>query len=100
MMGLPDRFRPHMAGNMRAIIQFELTGSGGGPWTLTIAAGRCQVATGRVKEPDATVTMSADEFAGINTGEIHAPDLFWSGRIGIEGNTEAVIALAPVMGWQ
>jgi predicted lipid carrier protein YhbT len=53
-----------------------------------------------VENPDATVTMAASDFVGINTGEISAPDIFWSGRIHIQGDVEAVIGLAPVMNWQ
>jgi hypothetical protein len=43
--------------------------------------------------------MAAADFIGINSGAIPAPEIFWGGRIDIEGDVEAVIGLAPVMGW-
>jgi hypothetical protein len=39
MAGLPDRFRPEMAGNLRSTIQLNLTGPEGGQWTMAIAEG-------------------------------------------------------------
>ncbi len=100
MHSLPARFRPKLAGRMRAVIQFRLTGPDGGEWVLSIADGACTVRPGQAENPAACVTMAAAEFVAINTGEIGAPALFWSGRIEIEGDVEVVIGLAPVMGWQ
>jgi putative sterol carrier protein len=100
MATLPDRFRPKMAGKMQAIVQFELTGNRGGSWTLTISDGSCSTSAGSAKQPDATVTMSAVDFVGINTGAVYAPDIFWSGQIDIQGDVEVVIALALIFGWQ
>jgi len=100
MRSLPGRFWPKMAGNMKATIQFDFTGTNDRLWVLSIASGACVVRPGLDETADATVMMSAADFVGINTGEINATDVFWSGRIQIEGDAEAVIALAPVMGWQ
>jgi putative sterol carrier protein len=100
MASLSDRFRPLLAGKMQAFVQFELTGNSGGSWTLTISDGSCSTSPGNAKQPDATVTMSAADFVGINTGAVYAPDIFWSGQINIQGDVEVVIALAPIFGWQ
>ncbi len=99
MESLPQRFRPKMAGNLVTTIQFDFSGKDGGRWWLRIAEGRCIVGQGDVIDPQATVRMSAADFAGINDGAIHAPDVFWSGRIDIEGSVEAVLALPPIMDW-
>ena len=99
MLSLPGRFQPKMAGKMRATIQFSFSGGESGDWVLTIGDGRCMVAEGLVEHPDATVTMTAADFVGINSGDIPAPEVFWGGRIDIEGDVEAVIGLAPVMNW-
>ena len=97
---LPGRFRPRMAGNLATTIQFDFTGEDGGRWWMRIAEGACQVGQGDVKAADATVTMSAADFVGINEGTVSAPDVFWSGRIDITGDIEAVLALPPVMDWR
>ena len=99
MGSLPERFRPKMAGNMVAAIQFDFTSRDGGRWWLLIDEGECSVGQGDVANPDATVTMNAADFVGINDGSINAPDVFWSGRIDIDGSVDAVLALPPIMQW-
>lgn len=85
---------------MQATIQFHFTGSDVTKWVLIIEGGKCILQLGQVEHPDATVTMTASDFVGINTGEISAPEIFWSGRIHIQGDVESVVALAPVMDWR
>ncbi len=99
MESLPGRFRPKMAGNLSTTIQFEFTGEDGGRCWLRIAGGQCSAGQGDVADPDAVVRMSAADFVGINDGTVNAPDVFWSGRIDIEGSIEAVLALPAIMGW-
>jgi putative sterol carrier protein len=99
MQSLPDRFQAKMAGNMQTTIQFELTGEDGGQWVMTIAGGRCTVRPGQTEQADATIITEAAEFVGIQTGQIPAREAFWSGRVKVEGDLEAVIRLPPVMGW-
>ena len=99
MLSLPGRFQPKMAGNLQVTIQFNFSGQESSYWVLKIGHGLCTVAAGMVEEPDATVSMSAADFIGINNGDIPAPDVFWGGRIDIEGDVEAVIGLAPVLDW-
>lgn len=100
MASLPGRFRPEMAGNLQSTIQFNLTGQGGGQWTMVIAEGGCTVHRGPAEGPTAVVKMDAGEFVGINTGRISAVELFWSGRIEVEGEMDAVIALQAIMDWR
>ena len=100
MNSLPERFQRRMAGNMQATIQFDLTGTDGGHWFMEISAGTCLVAEGQAEHPDAVVIMAAADFVGINTGKVSAVETFWSGRIQIEGELEAVLALPPVMDWR
>jgi putative sterol carrier protein len=100
MDSLPGRFQPRMAGNMQTTIQFNLTGADGGQWIMVIDAGTCSVVAGQAVEPEATVSMAAADFVGINTGTASAVETFWSGRIQIEGQVEAVLALPPVMDWR
>ena len=99
MAALPGRFRPKMAGNMRATIQFDLTGPDGGHWTMIIDRGTCTVHEEATANPDATVSMSAADFVGINTGTVNPAESFWSGRINIEGSVDTVLALPPIMDW-
>ena len=66
---------------------------------MSIAEGQCDVGRGKSTGADATVIMDAADFIGINEGTVNAVDTFWGGRITVEGNIEAVLALPPVMDW-
>ncbi len=50
---LPGRFDPSAAVGVAAIIQFELSGDGGGTWHATIADGACEVGDGAALRADA-----------------------------------------------
>jgi putative sterol carrier protein len=100
MATLPERFRPKMAGNLVCRVQFDFAGSDRPLWELAIERGECRVTEGQSAQPDATVRMEAADFIGINTGDVPAPDLFWSGKIQILGSVEVVVGLAPIFGWQ
>jgi len=100
MNSLPERFQPKMAGNLKVVIQYRLTGEDGGEWFMTIDEGECVVHKGVFAEADATIIMQAADFVGINEGTINPVDTFWGGLITIEGSIDAVFALPPVMGWR
>ena len=100
MQSLPGRFRPRMAGNLRAVIQFDLSGPDGGLWHMIIADGACTVAAGQIEDPDVTIIMTAADFVGINLGTVSAVDTFWSGRIELRGDPDPVFALPPIMDWK
>jgi putative sterol carrier protein len=99
MQSLPGRFRPKVAGNLKTTIQFRLLGEDGGEWFMSIAEGQCKVGRGKSTGADATVIMDAADFIGINEGTVNAVDTFWGGRITVDGNIEAVLALPPLMDW-
>ena len=89
-----------MAGNLRATIQFDLTGPDGGLWHMQIANGACTVTAGRIEDPDVTIIMTAADFVGINDGTVSAVSIFWSGRIELQGNPDPVFALPAIMDWK
>ena len=99
MQSLPGRFRPKVAGNLQATIQFRLLGEDGGEWFMSIAEGQCDVRRGKSTDADAIIIMDAVDFIGINEGTVNAVDTVWGGRITVEGSIDAVLALPPVMGW-
>jgi predicted lipid carrier protein YhbT len=99
MQSLPGRFRPKVAGNLETTIQFRLMGEDGGEWFMSVAEGQCDVRRGIIPNADAIIIMDAADFIGINEGTVNAVDTFWGGRITVEGNIDAVLALPPVMDW-
>jgi len=83
---MPQAFIPEAAGEMKATFQLELTGEGGGTWTLDIANGRCRVIQGPVENPTVHLTLSAQDYLAIVRGELDTMKAFMSGRAKAKGN--------------
>ena len=59
---MPDAFQPEKAGNLRATIQFNLSGEGGGDWAVAIADSTCTIIEGQAEKPELTIGMAANDF--------------------------------------
>lgn len=57
-----------------ATVQFDLTGAGGGRFTITISRGEVQGREGSAAEPDLRVELSVDTWRRLNAGEVSAPE--------------------------
>ena len=56
---LQDRFIADKAGGVDASYVYELSGDGGGSWTVTVKGGELSVKEGAVDSPDVTYKMKA-----------------------------------------
>jgi putative sterol carrier protein len=66
--------------------EIELTGAGGGIWTISINNNGCKVSKGSMGNPDAKLTISAVDFSAILSGQTDPIKLFSEGRIIFEGD--------------
>jgi len=83
---MPDAFLPEKAAGVNAVVQYELTGEGGGEWVVTIADGACQVSEGRAESPAMTMTMDAGDFVDMTSGKLNATAAFMQGKIKLGGD--------------
>jgi putative sterol carrier protein len=86
MQLMPEAFQPSKAGNVNMVVQFNLSGEGGGTWAVSIADGKCQVTEGKAEAPKATVTSSAADYLSIVRGELNAVSAFMSGKLKVAGD--------------
>lgn len=83
---MPEAFLPEKAAGVKAVIQYELTGEGGGEWVITIADGTCQVSEGRAENPNMTLTMDAGDYVDMISGKLDPTQAFMMGKIKLGGD--------------
>jgi ribonucleoside-diphosphate reductase beta chain len=96
-MGLPMAFNPKKAGDLERTFQFDISGEGGGTWTVKVAKGACAVMEGA--DPagfDSRTETDAETWMAMSAGEMSGDEAFLLGRLGSEGILGAGLAFNEV----
>ena len=79
-------FSPDAAKDLDAVIQYEITGEGGGDWQITIKDGACQIQEGKHASPTLTLNMSAETWLALVNKETNGMQAFMSGKLKASGD--------------
>jgi len=96
--GMPNSFNPEAAGNLRAEIQFDISGEGGGKWIISIAEGRCRVQKGEAVSPVLTIESPGEVWVKIARGEIDRPRALMEGLYKVKGDMNILTKMPKVFG--
>ncbi len=96
--GMPRVFNPAAAGDLRAEIQFDVSGDGGGKWVVSIAGGNCHVRKGEAVTPVLTIETPADIWIKIARGEIDRPKAFMQGLYRAKGDIKLLVRMPQLFG--
>ena len=83
---LPGRLDSDAAEDLDAVYQFDLSGTQGGQYILTIREGACQVAEGMHADPQVVLSMAGEDCIKILKGQLSGPAVAMSGRLKISGD--------------
>ena len=92
--GMSNSFQPDKAAGVNTVIQYDVTGEGGGKWHAIIADGKCEVKQGEHASPKLTLTVDAQDWIDMVTGKLNGQQAFMSGKLKLKGD----MALAMKMG--
>lgn len=83
---MPANLNADAAKGMNSVIQFNLTGEGGGNYYVEIKDGTCNVTEGSHASPNMTMTMSAQDYVDMISGKLNGQMAFMSGKLKIAGD--------------
>lgn len=83
---MPEAFVADKAGSMKATIQLDLIGEGGGQWVVKIANGTIAIEEGPADLPNLNLEMAASDYVALSLGEANPMSLFMAGKIKVKGD--------------
>ena len=93
---LPGRFRPDKASGTSAVIQYDISGDGGGTWHAVIKDGACTVSPGPAQNPNLTLSIAAPDWLDMLTGKQSGQMLFMSAKLKIKGDMGLAMKLGSM----
>jgi aminoglycoside phosphotransferase (APT) family kinase protein/putative sterol carrier protein len=101
LLGLPSPGEPpretFRIEDVTVSVQFHLTGPGGGDWYLLCEKGKGTRHDGTVGNPNTTLTISAEDWAAIQRGEIDRLHAWTSGKLTIDGDMTLLLQLEDMI---
>ncbi len=83
---MPGNLNADAAKGMNSVIQFKLSGDGGGDYHVIIKDGACTVAEGAHASPNMTMTLAAQDYVDMINGKLNGQMAFMSGKLKIAGD--------------
>ena len=83
---MPEAFNAEKAAGKDLVFQFNISGSGGGDWFVTVKDGACNVQDGQAVKPTTTIKMADGDFVQLIQGKLDGMQAFSSGKLKVEGD--------------
>lgn len=90
---MPLAFNAQAAGDLKATVQFRLSGEGGGVGYLEIGSGRCVFHAGEAEDPTLIIESPAEVWAAISQGEKNGAQAFLDGAYRADGDLSVLLQL-------
>ena len=79
-------FETEVAGNLNATYLFDVSGTGGGKWTLEIKDGKCDLQLGVCNSPSVTISISDQDWLAMYKGKLNSQMAFMMGKLRVAGD--------------
>jgi multimeric flavodoxin WrbA/putative sterol carrier protein len=98
LRGMAATFNPEAAGDLRATIQFEVTGKQPGHWVLSIENGKCTYHEGRANSPTLTINTLSEVWLAIANKETDGQQAFMEGKYTATGDMSLLMRMKILFG--
>ena len=93
---MAGRFRADKAAGTNAVIQYDISGDGGGTWHAIIKDGACAVNQGPGTNPNLTLQMASQDWLDMLSGKQSGQMLFMSGKLKVKGDMGLAMKLGSL----
>lgn len=83
---IPGAFIPEKAGGVSAVVIFQVSGEGGGDWTMRIENGTCRVNEGKADSYDLKLEGNAQDALDVFAGKVDPMRAYMQGKVRLSGN--------------
>ena len=98
LLGMARMFNSRASGNLKAIIQFEVTGKQPGNWFFSIADGQCSFEEGKGGSPNLTIQTPSEVWVAIANKELDGAKAFVEGKYTAKGDMGLMIKMKKYFG--
>jgi len=98
LRGMAATFNSQAAGNLKATIQFEVTGRQTGDWFLSIDIGKCTYREGKANSPDLTIKTPSEVWLAIANREMDGQQAFMDGKYTATGDMSLLMRMNTLFG--
>jgi multimeric flavodoxin WrbA/putative sterol carrier protein len=98
LKGMAATLNPKAAGDLRAVIQFRVTGTQPGGWYLSIEKGACAMAEGEADSPSLTITTPSDVWLAVANRELDGQTAFMEGKYTVQGDMALLMRMKILFG--
>jgi putative sterol carrier protein len=98
LRGMAATFNPEAGGDLKATIQFEVTGKQPGNWSLSIEKGKCTYAEGKANSPTLTIKTPSEVWLAIANGEMDGQQAFMEGKYVANGDMTLLMRMKNLFG--
>jgi multimeric flavodoxin WrbA/putative sterol carrier protein len=100
LKGMALTFNGKAAGDLKATIQFEVTGKQPGSWFLSIENGKCTFHEGKANGPNLTIHTPSEVWLAIANKEIDGQQAFTEGKYTAAGDMTLLMHMKSLFGSQ
>jgi len=98
LRGMAATFTSGAAEDLKAAIQFEVSGKQSGDWFLSIEKGKCTYGEGKMNSPTLTIKTPSEVWRAIANGEMDGQQAFMEGKYTANGDIALLMRMKSLFG--